>query len=274
MQHEVGRNDVVVCFSAALRIDRTCHVGKLVKQVETIESKGQISVQHAALEAKVPNEVVGVELRVGVASPTEYGEVRAQSHLARQGETCSQSVTVVPCANLLEVAASAGHMIVTALHFHPQVPTSLRIVDRKSFTEIKTADGAQLMCGAADHVGHIDIVVIRERGLVAPIESFVRTKLSIGAESAVGAPVAVYIDRARHIASRGRIVGAFCGLRVGSTLVGQIQVVEFPMLFQRVHCERKVLCGAWLQVGISPLDVERIGTVLQFEGIDKVGHCA
>lgn len=46
------------------------------------------------------------------------------------------------------------------------------------------------------------------------------------------------------------------------------------MLIQRVHCERKVLCGAWLQLGISPLDVERIGTVLQFEGIDKVGHCA
>ena len=274
MQHEVGRDDVVVDFGAALRIDRACHVGKFMQQVETIESKGQISVQNAALEAKVPNEVVGVELRVGVASPTKYGEVRAQPHFTWQGEACSQSVTVVPCANLLEVAALASHMIVTALHFCTQVPTSLRIVDRKSFTEIKTADGAQLMCGAADHVGHIDIVVVRERGLVAPIESFVRTKLSIGAESAVGAPVAVYIDWARHIASRGRIVGAFCGLRVGSTLVGQIQVVEFPMLFQRVHCERKVLCGAWLQVGISPLDVEWIGTVLQFEGIDKVGHCA
>ena len=209
MQHEVGRDDVVVDFDAALRIDRACHVGKFMQQVEAIESKGQISVQNAALEAKVPNEVVGVELRVGVASSTEYGEISVQPHLARQGEACSQSVTVVPRANLLEVAASASNMIVTALHFCSQVPTSLRIVDRKSFTEIKTADGAQLMCGAADHVGHIDIMVVRERGLVAPIESFVRTKLSIGTESAVGAPVAVYINRARHIASRGRIIGAF-----------------------------------------------------------------
>ena len=102
------------------------------------------------------------------------------------------------------------------------------------------------MCGTADHVGHIDIVVVRERGLIAPIESLVGTKLPIGAESAVGAPVAVHIGRARHIASRGRIVGAFCGQRVGSTLVGQLQVVEFPFLLQRVHCERKVLRGAWL----------------------------
>ena len=86
MQHKVGRDDVVVDFGAALRIDRACHVGKLMQQVETIESKGQISVQNAALEAKVPNEVVGVELRVGVASPTKYGEVRAQPHLTRQGE--------------------------------------------------------------------------------------------------------------------------------------------------------------------------------------------
>ena len=141
MQHEVGRDDVVVDFGAALRIDRACHVGKFMQQVETIESKGQISVQNAALEAKVPNEVVGVELRVGVASTAEYGEVRAQSHLTRQWEACSQSVTVVPRADLLEVAASAGHAIVAALHFCSQVPTSLRIVDRKSFTEIKTADG-------------------------------------------------------------------------------------------------------------------------------------
>lgn len=274
MQHEVGRDDVVVDFGAALRIDRACHVGKFMQQVETIESKGQISVQNAALEAKVPNEVVGVELRVGVASTAEYCEVRTQPHLTRQWEACSQSVTVVPRADLLEVAALAGHAIVTALHFCSQVPTALRIVDRKPFAEIKTTDGAQLMRGTADHVGHIDIVVVRERGLVAPIESFVRTKLPIGAESAVGTPVAVHIDRVRHISSRGRIVDAFCGQRVGSTLVGQIQVVEFPMLFQRVHCERKVLCGAWLQVGISPLDVERIGTVLQLEGIDKVGHCA
>ena len=85
MQHEVGRDDVVVDFGAALRIDRACHVGKFMQQVETIESKGHISVQNAALEAKVPNEVVGVELRVGVASPTKYGEAVLSPTLPGKG---------------------------------------------------------------------------------------------------------------------------------------------------------------------------------------------
>ena len=78
-----------------------------MQQVESIEHKDEVAVQDAVLQTGVPHEVVGVEGGVFVSASAEYGEVRGQSDAPWQWYACGQSVVVVPCTDVSEVASVA-----------------------------------------------------------------------------------------------------------------------------------------------------------------------
>ena len=56
-----------------------------MQNVEPVNGKGEIAVQHTALQAHVPHHIVAIEAWVVVATTAEYGEVCAQTYTAQYG---------------------------------------------------------------------------------------------------------------------------------------------------------------------------------------------
>ena len=78
-----------------------------MQNVEPVNGKGEIAVQHTALQAHVPHHIVAIEAWVVIATAAEYGEVCAQTYTARYGYAGCNAVIVVPRIDGVEVGTVA-----------------------------------------------------------------------------------------------------------------------------------------------------------------------
>ncbi len=78
-----------------------------MQNVEAINGKGEIAVQHTALQTHVPDYIVAIEAWVVVATAAEYGEVCAQTYTARYGYASCNAIVVVPRIDGVEVGTVA-----------------------------------------------------------------------------------------------------------------------------------------------------------------------
>ena len=78
-----------------------------MQNIEAVNGKGEIAVQHTALQAHVPHHIVAIEAWVVVATAAEYGEVCAQTDTARYGYAGRDAVIVIPRINGVEVGTVA-----------------------------------------------------------------------------------------------------------------------------------------------------------------------
>ena len=78
-----------------------------MQNVEAINGKGEIAVQHTALQTHVPHYIVAIEAWVVVATAAEYGEVCAQTYTARYGYASCNAIVVIPRIDGVEVGTVA-----------------------------------------------------------------------------------------------------------------------------------------------------------------------
>ncbi len=78
-----------------------------MQNVEAINSKGEIAVQHTALQAHVPHHIVAIEAWVVVATAAEYGEVCAQTYTTWYGYAGCDAIVVIPRIDGVEVGTVA-----------------------------------------------------------------------------------------------------------------------------------------------------------------------
>ena len=78
-----------------------------MQNVEAINSKGEIAVQHTALQAHVPHHIVAIEAWGVVATAAEYGEICAQTYTARYGYAGCNAIVVIPRIDGVEVGTVA-----------------------------------------------------------------------------------------------------------------------------------------------------------------------
>ena len=78
-----------------------------MQNVEAINGKGEIAVQHTALQTHVPDYIVAIEAWVVVATAAEYGEVCAQTYTARYGYASCNAIVVIPRIDGVEVGTVA-----------------------------------------------------------------------------------------------------------------------------------------------------------------------
>ena len=78
-----------------------------MQNVEAVNGKGEIAVQHTALQAHVPHNIVAIEAWVIIATTAEYGEVCAQTYTARYGYAGRDAVIVIPRIDGIEVGTVA-----------------------------------------------------------------------------------------------------------------------------------------------------------------------
>lgn len=65
---EVGWQGVVVGFEATLRVHHEGAVGKLTKEVETVDHNRQVGLGEIAREAGIPHQIVGIAGGIGKAA--------------------------------------------------------------------------------------------------------------------------------------------------------------------------------------------------------------
>ena len=78
-----------------------------MQNIEAVNGKGEIAVQHTALQAHVPHHIVAIEAWVVVATAAEYGEVCAQTYTARYGYAGCNAIVVIPRIDGVEVGTVA-----------------------------------------------------------------------------------------------------------------------------------------------------------------------
>ena len=78
-----------------------------MQNVEAINGKGEIAVQHTALQTHVPHHIVAIEAWVVVATAAEYGEICAQTYTTRYGDAGRDAIVVVPRIDGVEVGTVA-----------------------------------------------------------------------------------------------------------------------------------------------------------------------
>ena len=78
-----------------------------MQNVEAVNGKGEIAVQHTALQTHVPHHIVAIEAWGVVASAADYGEVCALTDTTRYGYAGCDAVIVVPRIDGIEVGTVA-----------------------------------------------------------------------------------------------------------------------------------------------------------------------
>ena len=115
MEQGVAGHDVGVGLGAALGVDHTGDIIELAENVETVEHQQQAALEEGAHEAGVPHEVVGVHLRVGIASARVERQVGGEVELPREFEDGRQSGAAGEGVDVLEVFARAGQAVPNGL---------------------------------------------------------------------------------------------------------------------------------------------------------------
>ena len=75
MCQEVGWQGVVVGFEATLRVHHEGAVGKLTKEVETVEHHRKVGLGEIAREAGIPHQIVGIAGGIGEGLVFRKGEI-------------------------------------------------------------------------------------------------------------------------------------------------------------------------------------------------------
>ena len=78
-----------------------------MQNVEAVNGKGEIAVQHTALQAHIPHHIIAIEAWVVVATAAEYGEVCAQTYTAQYGYAGCNAIVVIPRIDGVEVGTVA-----------------------------------------------------------------------------------------------------------------------------------------------------------------------
>ena len=78
-----------------------------MQNVEAVNGKGEIAVQHTALQTHVPHYIVAIEAWGVVATAAEYGEICAQTYTTRYGYAGRDAIVVVPRIDGVEVGTVA-----------------------------------------------------------------------------------------------------------------------------------------------------------------------
>lgn len=61
MEHEISWQHVCIGLRPCLRIDRVEDIAEIMKDVETICHKNQITFQHRITQSGVPHEIIAIE---------------------------------------------------------------------------------------------------------------------------------------------------------------------------------------------------------------------
>ena len=81
VQQGVARHDVSEGFGASLGVEGASDVVELTENVETIEHHKEFTFEEGTGEAGIPDEVVGVQQRVGIACSAVEAEIRREVEL-------------------------------------------------------------------------------------------------------------------------------------------------------------------------------------------------
>ncbi len=86
VEHEVARQHGAYGLGACLCVHCVADVAEIVEHVIAVEHQQQLTFKRRVCESCVPDEVVGVQSRIGVAASVEHGEI------GRNLEVCGQII--------------------------------------------------------------------------------------------------------------------------------------------------------------------------------------
>lgn len=78
-----------------------------MQNVEPVNGKGEIAVQHTALQTHVPHHIIAIEAWGVITTAAEYREVCAQTYTTRYGYAGRDAIVVVPRIDGVEVGTVA-----------------------------------------------------------------------------------------------------------------------------------------------------------------------
>ena len=108
MQQGIARHDVREGLGASLGVEGTGDVVELTENVETVEHHKEFSFEEGTGESGIPDEIVGVQQRVGIACAGVEAEVGREIELPGQFQDSGESGPAGECIEVLEVDAVAG----------------------------------------------------------------------------------------------------------------------------------------------------------------------
>ncbi len=84
VEHEVAGEHGAEGFGARLGVGCVADVAEIVEHVVAVDHQKQLTFERLICEACVPDEVVGIEGRVGVTASIEHGEIGRNLEVGRQ----------------------------------------------------------------------------------------------------------------------------------------------------------------------------------------------
>ena len=111
MDQCIAGHNVGVSLGAALGVEGACDVAELTEDVEAVDDNEEVALEEGSREARIPDEVAGVQVLVGIAGAGVEADVGAEVEFPRQLQNGGEGGATGEGVEVLEVGACAGEVL-------------------------------------------------------------------------------------------------------------------------------------------------------------------
>ena len=104
----IAGHDVGVGLGASLGVESAGDVAELTEDVEAVDDNEEVALEEGSREARIPDEVAGVQVLVGIAGAGVEAEVGAEVEFPRQLQDGGEGGAAGEGTECLEIGTCAG----------------------------------------------------------------------------------------------------------------------------------------------------------------------